>query len=123
MVYTLIMNTEEYRKKVEEEILKILEEKLKAGQMNAERAREIARYILNALHPNMSFDQIYTVVQNFDDHFPELIGAVTPVVNHYEDTVKKIVSDHAGKLMKQGKVTEATELIQKAINKQVKLGK
>lgn len=117
------MDTEEYRKKIEEDILKIIEEKLKAGQINADRAREIARYILNTLHPHMSFDQIYIVVHNFDDHFPELIGAVTPVVNHYEDTVKKIVSDHAGKLMKQGKVTEATELIQKAINKQVKLGK
>ena len=117
------MNTEEYRKKIEEDILKIIEEKLKAGQMNAERAREIARYILNTLHPNMSLDQIYIVVKNFDDHFPELIPAVTPVVNHYEDTVKKIVGEHAGKLIQQGKVAEATDLMQKAINKQVKLGK
>lgn len=117
------MDSEEYRKKIEEEILKIIEEKLKAGQMNADRAREIARYILDTLKPQMTFDQIYSVVQNFDDHFPELVAVVTPVVNHYEDTVKKIVSEHAGKLIQQGKVVEATNLMQKAINKQVRLGK
>lgn len=41
--------------------------------MNAERAKEIARYILNTLHPNMSLDQIYIVVQNFTGS-PDNVG-------------------------------------------------
>jgi len=72
---------------------------------------------------NMTYDQIYTVVQKFDDHFPELAKAVIPVVNQYEETVKQIVHQHASKLIQQGKVVEATDIMKKAINKQVRLGK
>ena len=116
------MDTENYRKQIQEEILKIIEEKLKSRQMSAERAREIARYILNSLHPHMDMDQIHLAVQQFDDHFPELIPIVIKVSNDYEEQVKKIVGDYAGRLMKQGKIAEATDIIQKAMNKQVKLG-
>lgn len=117
------MDTEEYRKRIEEEILKIIRERLEAGQMKADRAKEIARYVLEHLKPHMSYDQIYAVVQKFDDHFPELAKAVIPVVNQYEETVKQIVHQQASKLIQQGKATEATDLMRKAMNKQVKLGR
>lgn len=115
------MDTEEYIKKIEQEILDIIEQKLKARQMNAERAREIARYVLQALHPRMDINQIHVVVQNFDDHFPELIPIVIKVSNDYEEKVKKIIGEHAGNLLKQNKITEASTLLNKALNKQVKI--
>lgn len=115
------MDTEEYRKKVEKEILDVIEEKLKSQQMNAERAREIARYILTSLHPHMSLNQIHQVAQSFDDHFPELIPVVLQISNDYEDKVKKAVGEHVGNLLKQNKIDEASDLLKKALNKQVKL--
>lgn len=117
------MDTEEYRKKIEQEILKIIKERLQAGQMKADRAREIARYILEHLKPYMTYDQIYEVVQKFDDHFPELTKVVIPVVNQYEKAVEEIVHQHVSKLIQQGRATEATEIMKKAINKQMRLGK
>lgn len=113
------MDTEEYRKKIELEVLKIIEQKLKARQMNAERAREIARYVLQALHPRMDINQIHAVVQNFDDHFPELIPIVIKVSNDYEEKVKEVVGEHVGNLLKQNKIAEASKLLNKALNKQV----
>lgn len=117
------MDSEAYRKKLELDILKIMEEKLKVGQMDANRAREVARYILDTLTPHLSYDQIYKVVQNFDDHFPELASAVLPVINQYEDAVRKIVTDHAQNLIKSGKIDEASVLLKQATSKQVKLGR
>jgi HD superfamily phosphohydrolase len=108
-------------KKIELEILKIIEDSLKARQMNADRAREIAKYILSSLHPHMTLNQIQDVVQNFDDHFSELVPIVLEVSRDYEEKVKNAVANHVGTLLKQGKIEEANVLLKKAANKEVKL--
>ena len=115
------MDTEKYRKKIELEILQIIEGKLLAQQMNAERAKEIAQYILESLHPHMDINQIYEIVQNFDDHFPELVPVVIDVTKDYDEKIKKAVTDHVGILLKQGKVNEASDLLKKALKREVKL--
>lgn len=115
------MDTENYRQKIELEILQIIEDKLKSHQMDATRAKEIARYILGSLHPNMSLNQIYEIVQNFDDHFSELVPIVLEVSKDYDDRVKKAVVDHVTTLLKQGKIDEANVLLKKATNKEIKL--
>lgn len=115
------MDTEDYRKKIELEILQIIEDCLKTHQIDEVRAKEIARYILNTLHPYMDINQIYAVAQNFDDHFPELIPIVVKVSNDYEEQIKKVVIEHVGNLLKQNKIIEANDLLKKALNKQLKI--
>ncbi|MCX6726440.1 MAG: hypothetical protein NTY75_01340 [Candidatus Shapirobacteria bacterium] len=115
------MDNEEYRKKIELEILQIIEDGLKAHQMDANRARELARYILSSLHPHMTLNQIHDVVQNFDDHFSELVPVVLEVSRDYDEKVKNAVVNHVGILLKQGKIEEANVLLKKAANKEVKL--
>lgn len=121
ILYADYMDTEEYRKKIELKILQIIEDKLKAHQMNAERAREIAKYILASLHPHMDINQIHEIVKRFDKHFPELVPVVLQVSNDYEEIIKKAVTEHVGKLLKQNKITEATDLLQKAAKQEVKI--
>ena len=113
------MDNEDYRKKIELEILQIIEGKLKSRQMDAVRAREIARYILSSLRPNLGLNQIYKIVQNFDDHFSELIPIVLEVSNDYDERVKKAVVEHVGILLKQGKIEVANILLKKATNKEI----
>jgi hypothetical protein len=115
------MDNEEYRKKIELEILQIIKDSLKARQMDANKAAEIARYILSSLHPHMTLNQIHDVVQNFDDHFSELIPVVLEVTRDYEEKVKNAVVNHVGILLKQGKIEEANVLLKKTVNKEVKL--
>lgn len=110
------MDKEEYRKKIEKEVLEIMEQRLIDGEMNAERARDIAKFILNALHPHMDIDEIYKVVQTFDDYFPELVAVVLPVANEYEEKVRDIVAAHVNKLIKEKKIGEANVLLKKAID-------
>lgn len=108
------MDPEEYRKKIELDILAVIEEKLKNGQMDATRAKEIARMVLDKLHPPLTLEQIYAVVPTLDDHFSELTRAVLPVINDHQDTIKEVVSKHAQDLIKSGKFDEAHAILKQA---------
>lgn len=115
------MDSEEYRKKIESEILQIIRDRLESNQMNASRAREIAQHILTTLHPHMTLNQIYSVVQNFDNHFAELVPVVLEVSKDYDEKVKKAVVNHVSILLKKGQIDEANLLLKKATSKEVKL--
>lgn len=111
------MNSEEYRKKIEIDILRIIGEKLRNGQMEPDRARAIARMVLDKLHPPLTLEQIYQIVPTLDDHFNELAAAVLPVVQEHDARISKIVSEHAEKLIKAGKINEASQVLKQATNK------
>lgn len=110
------MDPEEYRKQLERNILDVIEEKLQKGQMDAERAKAIARMVLDALHPPLTLEQIYEIAPTLDDHFTELTSAVLPVIHEHDEKIKSIVTEHAQKLIKEGKIEEATNLLKKATN-------
>ena len=110
------MDAEEYRKKLELDILKIMEDKLQKGQMDADRARAIARMVLDALHPPLTLEQIYEIVPTLDDHFTELTSVVLPVIQDHEENIKSIIVEHAQKLIKEGKIDEATKVLKQATN-------
>lgn len=80
------MDPEEYRKKLEIDILKVIEEKLIAGEMDAERARAIARMVLDKLHPPLSLEQIYQIAPTLDDEFQELAKASLSTFWRYSST-------------------------------------
>lgn len=111
------METEEYRKKLERDILAIMAEKLRKGEMDPDRARAIARMLLDKLHPPLTLEQIHQIAPTLDDHFTELTNAVLPVVQDHEEEMKEIVAHHAEKLIKSGKFDEALSELKKATSK------
>lgn len=108
------MDPEEYRKKLEWDILEIIKEKLMAGEMDSERAKAIARMLLDKLHPPLTLEQIYNIAPTLDDHFTELAKAVLPVMRDHEKEVKNIVAAHAEKLIASRKVDEALAKLKEA---------
>lgn len=119
--YNFLVDSEDYRKTIEEEILKIIEEKLVAQEIDAGRAKQIAQLVLRSLHPPMTLNQIWDAVQKFDDYFPELVPAVAAANQDYNRSVEEIVSSYAKNLITQGKSNEAIALMHKALKKQIKL--
>lgn len=113
------MDTVNYRKQIEQEVLQIIVQKLKSGQMDELRARDIAQYILDSLSPHLDINQIRAVVDKFDDYFPELMPVVTKVSGDYDNRVKELVIKYVDDLIKQSKYNEATTLIRKAIDKKL----
>ncbi len=110
------MDPEEYRKKLEWDILAIIEEKLKSGDMDVERARLIAKMILEKLHPPLTLEQIYKIAPTLDDHFNELTKAVLPVMKENDERLRTIVTAHAEKLIQEGKIEEAAQALEDATN-------
>jgi hypothetical protein len=108
------MDAEEYRKKIERDILVILEEKLRKGQMDAHRVQAIARMVLDKLHPPLTLEQIYAIAPTLDDEFSELSRAVLPITKEHDEKVRNIVSEHAGKLIASGKLDEAYKILKAA---------
>ncbi|OGE32833.1 hypothetical protein A3C59_04390 [Candidatus Daviesbacteria bacterium RIFCSPHIGHO2_02_FULL_36_13] len=115
------MDPEAYRKKLELDILTIIEEKLRNGQMDAERAKAIARMVLDKLHPPLTLEQIHQIAPTLDDHFAELAKAVMPIIHDHEEEVKKVVSEHASKLIKSGKIDEALSILKQATQKGIEV--
>jgi len=113
-VIVIIMDPEVYRKKIESDILKIIEEKLKNGQMDAVRAKEIARMLLDRLHPPLTLEQIYTIVPTLDDNFNELISVTLPVMQEHDEKVRMIVTSHAEELIKSGRLDESLQILKGA---------
>lgn len=108
------MDPEAYRQKIERDILDIIEQKLMNGQMDADRAADIAKMVLEKLHPPLTLEQIYAVVPTLDDHFTELAAAVLPVLKDKEDNIRAVVAHHAEALIKSGKFDEADKLLKDA---------
>lgn len=101
------MDPEEYRKDLERKILAIIIEKLQNGQMDAERAKAIAKLVLDKLHPPLTLEQIYEIAPTLDDKFTELARAVAPIIREHDEKMSKIITEHTQNLLNQGKVDEA----------------
>ena len=108
------MDAEEYRKKLERDILAILEQKLRNGNMDASRAQSIARMVLDKLHPPLTLEQIYSIAPILDDEFSELTSAVLPIIKEHDEKVQSAVVQHVEKLIASGKLDEAYKAIKGA---------
>lgn len=109
------MDPEEYRKKLELDILKIIEEKLTKGEMEPERAQAIARMVLTKLHPPLTLEQIHQIAPTLNDHFTELAQAVLPVLRDHREEVERIVSENAANLIKSGKFDQASSVMKQTM--------
>lgn len=107
------MNPDDYLKKIESDILIIIEEKLVAGEMDVKRAKAIARMVLEKLHPPLTLEQIYKIAPTLDDEFTELARAVLPVISDQNKQIGVLVANHAKKLIASGKFEEATVYMKK----------
>lgn len=105
------MNADEYRKKIEQDILDVIAARLTTGEMTAQRAREIAQFVLDTLKPHMTLEQIQQLVLNFDQHFPELAKVAQSVINDQHEVMKKTIADHVHKLLQENKLDEAISVL------------
>lgn len=111
---------EQKRKKLEKDILNIIEEKLKKGEMMTDRAQAIARMVLEKLHPPLTLEQIYKIVPTLDDNFSELSSVVIPIIKEHEEKIQIVINDYVLKLIKLGKIDEAEQILDK-IDKVIKI--
>lgn len=106
---------EELKENIKKQIVELLTKKLKSGQLTEERSKEIAQFVLEALPDGISYEKLIDVIPKLDDDFHELSAVVVPIMVDYEKKVKETVSAQLSILLNSGKLDEAIDLANKAI--------
>ena len=74
---------------IEQEIAKLLLNKLGDYEISLERASLIAKFILARLPENLNESQIRQIIPSLDDEFTELAGIVHKHLTEYEQKYKE----------------------------------
>ena len=74
--------------------------------------------ILDKLHPPLTLEQIYEIAPTLDDQFAELTQAVLPIMQEHDEKIRTVVAEHAEKLIKMGKLDEASALLKKTLQEE-----
>jgi polyhydroxyalkanoate synthesis regulator phasin len=101
------MTGEDQRKELETTILKIIEEKIAKGEMSAERARAIAKLVIEKIHPPITEEQLYEIAPLLDDTFQELSPAILPILKKQDEHKQTTLLQNAQELLKSNKIDEA----------------
>ena len=96
---------------IENEIARLLEEKLDKLEITPERATEISRFVLKTLPPNLTDAQVQAIIPSLDDHFTELASIVHKHMIEYEQAHKDLVLAKSRILLKKGHLGEASDLM------------
>lgn len=97
---------------VEQEIANLLIRKLEDQEITPEHAVEIAKFVVKSIPSEMSDLRMMEIIPILDDQFTELASIVYKHLKDYEDEHKTNVEEIVDKLVKDGKLEEASKLMQ-----------
>lgn len=109
------------REKLQKQIVEIITTGLETGTISEERAKEIAKFVLDALPEGIKYPELIAIIPKLDDEFRELSAVVVPFMSEYEKKVKEAVNVQISALIQSGKIDEALQLTKKAIAYETKL--
>lgn len=113
---TKVDKVEDVKERLQAQIVEIITSKLESGEMTEDRAKQIAKHVLDALPEGINYQQLMEIVPKLDDHFQEIGAAVIPIMMEYEQKMKTIIGERITALLKSNKLDEALDLTKKAIN-------
>jgi hypothetical protein len=115
------MTPDELRQQIELRIVELIKSRLANGSITEDRAQQISQYVLDALQPGMTFEELYRVIPKLDDSFPELSPVILPILREYEINVNKKAMQAVQELIRQGQYDAAAKLGKQTINQEIKL--
>lgn len=101
--------------RVHSSIVDVITRGLEKGTISEERAKEIAKVVLDKLPEDITYDELIRIIPKLDDDFQELSAAIVPIMLEYETKIRKVVNEKISQLIKDKKFNEALELSRKAI--------
>lgn len=109
------------REKVQSEVVRIITRGLEAGTINEDRARSIAKLILEKLPEDIKLQELMEVIPQLDDEFTELSDVVVPIMTEYEEKVRTVVTDKVMRLIQARKFQIALKVTREALEYSKKL--
>ncbi len=111
----VFVKTEEFRKIIEVEVLKIIKTLADTGETTRERIQDIASHTISLIHAGMTMEELFNATVKLDDKFPELAPVVVKVMRIYEEQYEKRALDMVTLLVKGGKYEEANNMVKKVL--------
>jgi len=103
------------REQVQSEVVKIITKGLENGTLSEEKARNIAKLILDRLPEGVSEEELWHILPTLDDDFLELSEVIGPIMEEYETKVREAVDKKLTALVRAQKFQDALALARKAI--------
>ncbi len=103
------------RERVQKQVVELITSGLEAGTLSEDRARGIAKMILETLPENLNDQDLMFLIPKLDDEFRELSDVVLPIILEYELKLRQAVEQKVLELLRARKFKEATEAAQKGI--------
>ena len=104
---------------LEKDIASLLLDKMEYSDMTFERASQIAKFVLAHLPPNLTDEQLETILPMLDKEFVEIAGIVHKYLSEYEKKYELKIADDVQALMKSGKLDEASQLMKTYFHKKL----
>ena len=83
-----MMNTVTLRQKLESMIVQELQKKLMAGEITGDRAKEIAKIVLETVPENIAEEELVRIIATLDDKASELAGVVYQLLSVKDEQEK-----------------------------------
>jgi hypothetical protein len=109
------------RGQVQKAIIEIITKGLESGNISEEKAKSMAQFILEKLPENISYDDFFKVLPKLDDNYPEFAKVVLPFMEQVELKNKARTDIQITELLKTGKIDEALNLTNQAIDQEKNL--
>src|SRR3989344_5334395 len=88
------MNTATLRQKLESMIVRELQEKLKTGEITGDRAKVIAKIVLEMVPEDIVEEELAKIIPQLDDKISELAGVVYQILSDKDEQERSKKLDH-----------------------------
>lgn len=106
------------REQVQKAVVEVITKGLQDGSVTEERAKNIAKMILEKLPEGITYEAFITILPKLDDDYQEISGVIVPIMEQYELKMREINDTKITELIKDGKIDEALNLTNQAIEKE-----
>ena len=106
------------RELVQKAVVEVITKGLQDGTVTEERAKSIAKMILEKLPEGITYEEFITILPKLDDDYQEISPVIIPIMEQYEKRMKESNDIKITELIKDGKIDEALNLTNQAIEKE-----
>jgi len=107
--------SEDFRKYIEVETLKIIKKLAEGGKTEKEKIQAIAQRTLELIRPGMTLEELYLNAVKLDDNFSELAPLVYVIMKQYEERYEKKALESVSQLVRSGQYDQAQEVVKKVL--------
>ncbi len=110
-----ISQTQEFRKYIETEVLKIIKTLAEKGETPKEKIQEIAKITLELIKPTMTLEELYLNAVKLDDNHLELAPVVIHIMKAYEEKYERKVLEQVTQLVHDRQFDQAEDAVKKVL--------